>query len=212
VIGRRAILAGSVALAGMPTPGVALPSDLSFDVLRDGTRVGQHVIGFARAGDLVTATIRVEIVVRLGPIALFRYTHSAREIWRGDRFQELSSETNDDGKPFRVNMSRDGQQVIVEGSARPRAVVSPDTIPLTHWNVLCMRRPLVNPQDGLPIASRVVEHGTDNFQTSGGRTIGARRYSLVGTVTLDDWYDDTPLWTGLRTKARDGSMVEYRKV
>jgi hypothetical protein len=212
MIGRRDLIASGTALAAMaPTVAMALPQDLAFEVMRDGSRVGTHRIAFRQNGNDLVAANAVEIVVRLGPIALFRYTHSAREVWRDGQFQQLKSETNDDGKRLQVSIARDADKVVVDVPSQPRAIMPPDTIPLTHWNVLCMRNPLINPEDGVPITSRVVAHGDDMVASVGGRMISARHYSLVGKVALDDWYDVTPLWTALRTKAHDGSMVEYRR-
>jgi hypothetical protein len=63
----------------------------------------------------------------------------------------------------------------------------------------------------MPIATRVLARAEDMVTLSGGRTLPARHYSLVGKVALDDWYDAAPLWTALRTQARDGFMTEYRR-
>jgi hypothetical protein len=211
--GRRDVIKFGAAFAGLaPPPSTTPPAPLSFDITRDGGHVGEHHVDFREDANLLVATIAVEIVVRLGPIALYRYNHSAREAWRDGQFQELTSETNDDGKRFQVKVFRENARIHVDIPSRPRAVMPVDTIPLTHWNVQCMRQPLINPQDGSPIVSRIVPRGAERVASAGGQTVPAQRYSLVGDVTLDDWYDSAMRWAALRTKAKDGSMVEYRRV
>ena len=142
---------------------------------------------------------------------LFRYTHSVREVWRDGQFVSLVSETNDDGKQFSVNARRTEQNVVVQASPPAAAVLGPDAIPLTHWNILCMRRPLFNPQDGVFVDSRVTEGGDELVTLADGGRVAARHYSLRGKVMLDDWYDRAGVWAALRGTAKDGSIIDYRR-
>ena len=144
-------------------------------------------------------TAAVEIAVRLGPIVLYRYKHSVRESWRFDQFVNLDSETDDDGKPYRVHAVRDGDHVVVE-TGEGRQVFSANTIPLTHWNILCMSRPLFNPQDGVLIDSKIVPRGETMVALADGKMVRASRYSVVGKYSLEDWCDDARQWTALTTK------------
>jgi hypothetical protein len=215
MIARRGLLVGGAALAAtVASRGVAVTvlPDLRFDVFRNDSNVGHHTISFHADGDTLVANVAVEIVVRFGPIPVFRYNLAARETWRGDRFLSLESETNDDGKSFRVQATNADNQVIVQTEAVPRAVLAPGTIPLTHWNQLCMERPLFNPQDGVPIASTVVARGEEMVPLADGKTVRATHYSLVGKVSLDDWYDAAQRWTALRSIGTDGSRIDYRRV
>ena len=215
MIARRGLLGkaaamGTALVAAAPRRGMGLPPELRFNVMRDGNEIGHHTITFRQDGDMLLANVVVEIVVRLGPIPLFRYHHGVRETWRGGQFIALDSETNDDGKSFKVHAARFGDQVIVETLTAPRVVLGPDTIPLTHWNILCMRRPLFNPQDGLPVDSTIVPRGEEMVPLADGRLVPAAHYSLGGKVVLDDWYDEARQWVALRTAGRDGSKIEYR--
>jgi hypothetical protein len=209
MIARRGLLVGGAALA-LTIPGMAA-TDLRFDVLRNDSNIGHHNVSFHTDGDTLVANIAVEIVVRFGPIPVFRYTMTMRETWRGDRFLSLESETNDDGKHFRVQTTTADNQVIVQADGAPRAILAPGTIPLTHWNRLCMERPLFNPQDGVPIASTVVSRGEEMVPLADGKMVRATHYALVGKVNLGDWYDGTGQWAALRGVGTDGSRIDYRR-
>ncbi len=191
-------------------PGLTMPPEIRFEVVRNGTNIGHHVVTFRPEGEGLFVTAVVEIAVRLGPIVLYRYKHSVRETWRGDQFVKLDSETDDDGKPYRVHATRDGEHVVVE-TGEARRVFSSDTIPLTHWNMLCMTRPLFNPQDGLVIDSKIVPRGETTVALADGKMVRAVRYSVVGKYALEDWYDDARQWTALTTKGKDGSEIDYRR-
>ena len=210
MIARRGFLAGAATAAAFPAH--ALPAELAFEVLRNGSRIGRHGIVFHQDHDTIEANVSVEIAVGLGPIVLYRYTHKVHEIWRDRTFQTLQSETNDDGKPYRVSATRTADGVVVDASGTARTIFPPDAIPLTHWNNLCMERPLFNPQDGVAIASKVVPRGEEVVSLANGDGVRATHYSLIGKVALDDWYDTARLWTALRTLGTDGSSIEYRRL
>lgn len=214
MIARRGFLAGGAALsAASPYPVMASPvqSGLHFEVMRNGGRIGQHTIRFRQDGTTLEARIEVDIAVGVGPIVLYRYTLRGREVWRDGAFVSLESETNDDGTRHRVKAMRTSENVVVEVLGAPRTILPASAIPLTHWNDLCMERPLFNPQDGANIASSVLTRGEDMVPLADGRPVRATRYSLVGKVALDDWYDTARQWTALRAPGRDGSTIEYRR-
>jgi len=214
LIARRGFLAGGAALAAASTSRVTAPPvqpGLRFEVMRNGNRIGQHTIRFRQEGTALEAEIDVDIAVRVGPIVLYRYALKGREIWRDGAFVSLESEINDDGTRHRVKATRTPENVVVEVSGAPSVIFPPNAIPLTHWNNLCMERPLFNPQDGAAIASSVLTRGEDMVPLADGRSVRATRYSLIGKVALDDWYDMTRHWTALRAPGRDGSTIEYRR-
>lgn len=213
MIGRRGVLAGGAALtvAANQQAVAADQPDLRFEVMRNGSRIGHHAIRFRREGAVLEATIEVDIVVRFGPIVLYRYLMQVREVWRDGAFVSLESETNDDGTRHRVKAMRVPDQVIVDVSGAQRAVFPPNTIPLTHWNNQCMSRPLFNPQDGVAISSNVIARGEASIALADGREVRATRFSLIDDVVLDDWYDTSNHWTALRAPGRDGSTIDYRR-
>jgi Family of unknown function (DUF6134) len=207
---RRALLLTS---ATAPLSAWADPAapELAFEVLRDGTRIGGHRISFTRDGGTLTAAIRVDITVTLGPITLYRYTHAVTEVWRDDVFQSLASETSDNGKPISLRAVRSATEVTIDAPGG-RTTWPSDAIPLTHWNILCTRRPLFNPEDGTPIGSRSEAKGRDTVTLADGRAVQASHFALVGKTALDDWYDDRNAWVALKTLGRDGSKIEYRRL
>jgi hypothetical protein len=179
--------------------------------MRNNSRIGQHAISFREEGGILFANVKVEIAVGLGPITLYRYTHKVREGWRDGRFMSFQSETNANGKHYRVSATRTTENVIVTTSAAGRTVLEPEAIPLTHWNKLCVERPLFNPQDGARMTAGVKMHGEETIRLVNGRTVPALRYSLMLKPVLDNWYDSAGCWIALRTKGWDGSVIEYRR-
>jgi hypothetical protein len=72
-----------------------------------------------------------------------------------------------------------------------------------------MRCGLFNPQTGKKVPETTVPRGPDMVALANGTQIQATRYSLDGKAPLDDWYDQHAVWTALRARAPDGSVVQY---
>ena len=209
LVGNQALV-GRQALAASPV--LAAPPDLKFQVFRNGSGIGEHAIAFRQEGAVLIASIAVDIAVRLGPIVIYRYGLTARETWRDGQFANLDCQVADNGTRRLVKAARTAAGVTVEVDGKALATLPAGTLPLTHWNQQCMERPLFNPDDGLAIASRVVPRGEEMVALAGGGQTRASRYSLVGKVELDDWYDTARNWASLRSPGSDGSQISYTRV
>jgi Family of unknown function (DUF6134) len=171
------------------------PNDLHFNVMRNGSLIGQHRICFRAEPNLLIAGISLEIVVRLGPVPFFRYSHKVNETWREKDFLTFESETDENGRRYRVSATRTAENVIVESSTAGRTILGAQTIPLTHWNLLCVERPLFNPQDGTSMSPRIEVGGDEMVLLADGCKVRATRYSLLIKPVLDNWYDGKRQWT-----------------
>ena len=193
--------------AGVPPSG-----RIAFEAFRAGSRIGSHVLEFSQTGDALTVRLDIRFAVGLGPITLYRYTMQGLEQWVGGRFTALETETNDDGTPHRVSVSRNGGGLLVRSSGAPDRHLSANTLPLTHWAIAAMSAPLFNPQDGKPMDCRVTPAGATAVTLPGGRVVGAQEYAMTGEVSLQDWYDAQQMWVMLQAKGKDGVEIIYRMV
>jgi hypothetical protein len=212
MIARRAVLAGVASLVATRRAVAALPvpegNHLAFEIVREGSVIGSHTMMFQPAGDRLTVEIAADIVVSFGPIVLFRYRHRAIERWENGRVMSLEAETNDDGTKDRARIWRDGERLIVEGSAGPRYIAPPAASPATHWNRAMLDGPLINTQDGKLLRPTVKPLGVTNELPGCPRA--ASGFALRGDADLDTWYDTAPRWVGLLFKGRDGTDIRYR--
>ena len=118
--------------------------------------------------------------------------------------------TSIDGRPF-VTYAADG--LLVAGSGTTPYLAPEKALPATHWNVAELNGPWINPQDGKPMPLTVTPRGQDMVPRANGSLVRATHYALTGEATLDDWYsDDADIWTALRAIAKDGSIIDYRRV
>ena len=215
MIERRGVLLGGAMLAGMPAmlrAALPVPGDrLGFDIMRKGTKLGTHELSFERSGDTLTVHVVADLVVKIGFITLYRYSHHATERWIGDQLVALQTNTSDNGTPNQVTGRRDASGLVVEGTKAPRYTAPANALLATHWNRRELDGPLINAQDGRLMHPKIAAVGNDMIPTATGTQIRASHYALTGDVQLDMWYDAKPSWAGLGMKAMDGSMIRYER-
>ncbi len=216
ILGRRS-LAGLVAGAALvgwrplranPVPPVKA---LRFLVTRDGSEIGSHAVSFEQAADDLIVHIDVHMRVGLGPFTFFHYHHQGEERWRGGQFVSLQTQTDDNGDPLSVHARREGDRVRIDATGLAPQDLPGTALPLTHWNVACMHEQLFNPQDGTVLQEMSVARGSEMVALGNGSKVQATRYALAGKAPIDDWYDDTQVWTALRAKVKDGSTLIYTR-
>lgn len=198
MIDRRLLLAGGLAsLPGLALAATPAGRRLAFHVLRNGTRIGEQVMSFAGDPASPTVTTDVRMAVKLGPVPVFRYRHHAVERWTGGKFASLETNTDSNGKAERVSARRSDTGVVIE-TAKGKITGPAAVRPFTHWNPEVFTGPLFNPQDGKLLKVTA-------------RKVSATQWSVRGEAEIDDWYDEGGVWSALKGKLKDGSMLEYRR-
>ena len=180
----------------------------TFGVYLDDKRIGTHRFDVTHEGDdAVRVTSRAEFDVTVLRIPVFRYRHSAVEIWRSGCLEAIDTTTEVNGQRstltgrpnptgFEVEVrSKDGAQ----RQALPACVAS-----FAYWDAATLRRhrELLNGQTGAyqPVAQTAFDPGD------------AARLALVGRdFRIDLGYaGDDGRWQWLRTQTPDGRHLEYR--
>jgi len=195
---RRALLIGGV---GLVLPGAALagpPPKLAFNVFRNGTKVGQHHLAFSGADGDWTVTTDVDMVVKVGPVPVYKYKHNAVEKWSAGKWQSVEATTNGNGKITKASARAMGgytQIVGPKGAVRGPA----DAAPLSHWNQASFGKPLFNQQEGklLKVTCTRIKPG---------------HWQIRGEAEIDDFYDGQGNWVGLSGKLEDGSKLDYKRI
>jgi hypothetical protein len=215
MIGRRGAIAGGAALAALPPPSrAALPvpagNRLGFDIIRNGSKLGTHVLTFEPAGNGLTVRVAVQLAYTIAGVTLYRYIHRATETWEADQVVGISSETNDDGTHYQVSGRREGNGLVVQGSMAPCYVAPAAALPATHWNRRELDGPWINTQDGRLMRPKVARQGIETIPTAGAGPLRAQHYALSGDVHLDMFYNDRLGWVGLSFVKR-GAAVRYER-
>lgn len=195
---RRALLVGGLILPLIPTLARAAPRPLAFAVFRDKVKIGEHHIAFSGDDGALTATTEAIMIVKLGPVPVFKYKHNAVEKRAEGAFVSLETRTSSNGKAEKVVAEKDGG--IIRISCPSGQVTAPAIAnPMTHWNPRIFAGPLFNPQNGKMLKVTTAK-------------VGAGHFAIRGETELDDFYDDSGTWSALKGKLDDGSTVEYKRL
>lgn len=197
--------------AASAIPGVPTDRRISFDVLRNGSQIGTHVLTFKLDEDHLDVGIDIHITAGIGPITLYRYDMTGTETWRNGQFAGLSTVTNDDGTRHRVDIKRTGDGLAVVSSGFPDQTLPPAMVPLTHWSEAALSAPLLSPQDGQPIKAVITPTGQRAVALADGKSVTAVGYKIASKTPVQDWYDPTKIWVALHADAKDGSSIDYRR-
>ncbi len=204
------LLAAMLTLVGA-APAFALghgAGTLHFEVLRDGSPIGTHVVRFQEEGDTLTVEHEVRIAVTIAFITVYRYEQDRTESYSDGRLVAFHNRTDDDGDVTEVT----GR--AVEGGMEVIGPESSHTVPtgmvLTgYWNhETADRTRLLDSGDGTVLEIAVADGGLEMVE-AWGREVEARRYVLSGGMEKELWYDAAGIWVRMRQVARDGSIIEY---
>lgn len=182
--------------------------EIRFDVLRNGEKVGHHVVQFAEKNDGIQVTSRSEIDVTLLFLTAYRFRYQSIEHWRDGSLMALHAATNDDGAFTSIDAKREGAWLKVKANDNVWQG-APQIMPTTHWNMAQTRAPaLLNTLTGKLNQVTVTDAGLGTVALPSGNR-QARHFIYSGDLTVESWYDLSGRWVKLRFPAEDGSTIEY---
>ena len=199
-------LAASLVLIAPAHAGPSAPGRVEFEVLRNGSPFGRHVVNVTGGQGAFSVASEIELRVAAGPLTLFRYEQACNERWRSGALAGLSCSTLKEGRRTEVSAQPDGDALRVNGAA----------FPLNVWPTTWWTRPpegvstMLNTETGSNMPVRVSRMGRETIE-AGGTRVSAERLRVQGTLTVDLWYDDAGRWVGCSFTAR-GQTITYRLV
>lgn len=203
-------------------------SSLVFAAHRNGQKIGTHSVSFQEEGGKRIVSTSIDFAVRMIGISVYRYRHLSREVWTGDQFASVVSETDDNGEKYALQAQRDGASLVVR-RREPQSFIKTSTgdealeqqrwirethpgsiLPSTHWNIAQTRQhALLNTQTGKITRVAVREIGRETVTTANASP-AATRFAYTGDIEMNQWFDDRSRWVKSTFKATaDGSTIEY---
>ncbi len=193
-------------------PGIPESGELAFAVKRGGDDFGRHVVRFTELDEhWLQVNVEIDLKVRAAFITFFDYKHRLESIWRDGELTTLESTTDDNGDELFVSLKKDGEALSLKSSKNTADDIPLGLMPTTYWNKRALEKTeLLNTQNGEIFPVTITEKGTETI-TVMGEEIEATRYELVGTITVDLWYDENDRWVKCAFEAR-GQEVTYEMV
>lgn len=195
MLARRALpLLALPAIAAAQAPGYA------WAVMRQGSRIGTHRVGFTQRGEELVAESELVITPRVLGVVVYRYEHRATEVTRRGRFVSAQSHHNRNGRIVEAQASVQADHVIMRhtgGELRMPAQAAP----LSWWEPARFGAvPLFGMTEPKLLELRVAREAQPG---------GATRIRTEGDVQATLEYDARGRWVGYSVVGDDGTLVTY---
>jgi len=181
-----------------------------FQVLLDGSPIGEHRFQVDGADGDITVRSTARFDVKLLFITAYRYRHSATERWRGDCLQQMTARTDDNGTVHQVQVAEgpEGAMVTVDGKTAPLTACP---MSFAYWTPkILQQQRLLNAQTGEYQAIQVRSLGESTI-TVRGAAVRAARWRIEGPEQpLDLWYSPSGEWLQLESTVSGGKRLRYQ--
>jgi len=204
------LLLPGAARAAVPVPdGFPPTGTITYDVWREGSKIGTHSVDFLRDGDKLTVRTKIRIEVKLLFVTIYRFEHDAEEDWVAGKLMRFTAKTDDNGTDRDVLLERNGDQLKGHYNSE-EALLPGDLIVGSLWNPATVdQSQLIEPTKGRAKAVTIVDRGMETLQV-GSQSVQAHHYSITGDLRREVWYgpDGEVVQAGYRGK--DGSLLTFK--
>lgn len=179
-----------------------------FRVYLDDKEIGSHDFFLTEGEDGQQLRSEAQFVYKLLFVKLYEYLHFNTETWQNDCLAGIESETDANGKPYRVSGEREDGGFRVSGS-KGEAVLPDCVMTFAYWNPdFLQQRRLLNSQNGEYVEIEVQPPAADELEVRGS-VQPARRYQLTaGELEIKLWYSLDREWLALES-VTDGRSLRY---
>jgi len=181
---------------------------IDYDVIRDGEKIGAHLVMFRHESRYLSIATRTDIAVRLLSITLYRFHYEAQEDWIDGRLTRLTSRTDSGGKTLTVNLARIGDRI--RGACNGMLLDLPaGLLPISMWHPDFVHQSVIFDQYRCMERSvRATDDGIEPIPV-GGQNVAARHYAVTGQLQRDVWYGPDGQIVQVVFPAQDGSELAF---
>ncbi len=180
-----------------------------FRVYLDDKEIGYHQFTLAQDGGLQRLASEARFDVTFLKIPFYRYRHNSLEHWNSKCLQEISSNTDQNGKQFQVAGMVSDTGFVITSNSGDRTLPSCIST-FAYWDKSFLERSrLLNSQTGEYLDVEVNYLG-ENTLALGETVIQAHQYRLTANdLDIEVWYSSDNEWLALNSTTTNGSRLRY---
>ena len=189
---------------------MAMPVDqYTFQVLLDGSPIGSHTFQFEAVDNGYHLTSTAEYQVKIFFVPVYRYQHRSEEFWQNGCLEQISSQTNDNGKDYRVVGQQLGDSFMARINDQEQAYQASCVGSFAYWQPeLLDRARLLNSQTGNLDEVSFADAGMSSLPWEGAKAAESILLKTgQGDVTV--WHSEGR-WLGLRSILENGRELVYK--
>ena len=194
-------------------------SKIEFDIYRNNKHIGKHIFSFKKSGDLTSVRSEINFKIKKLGLVLYRYTAEGTEVYKDGKLIKFNSNTNQNNKKKYVNIKRDENEYIIDGSSY-KGKVSTDFMIGTWWNhSIVEAKAQISAVSGRIIKQKVKFLGKEKIKI-GEKSFNTLHFNFSSTdkklgkdkkLNTDVWYDEKTLnW--VKASFNKKGEWEYRLV
>ncbi len=207
------VLATSSAFAAdLPEQVGAASAVNTYEVLRNGKRIGTHEIRFSRDGDALQVVAETNMKVKFLFITAYKYRYVSEEYWLGGELQRVETKVNDNGKELFSSATRSGSGYEV-ARTDGGSIIPPAFMTTNHWNDDAPQfNQLFNTITGKINEVTFTPVTASDMTADPQLATDAKEFSVRGELNINTFYDSSGNWLGMVFEHKDGSTIEFRCV
>ena len=106
---------------------------IEFDIYRNNKNIGKHIFSFKKNNDVLTVQSEINFKIKKAGITLYKYNVKGTELFENGKLMQFNSKTNANGKDKYVNLKRENDNCIINGSSY-KGEASTDFLLGTWWD------------------------------------------------------------------------------
>jgi hypothetical protein len=186
----------------------------NFDVFLDDRPIGSFDLDLNEQANRIVATSTAQFKIKVLFVTVYTYSHRSVETWGNHCLEGLRSETDDNGKRYRIEATREGGATVVGTQVEGRnstARLGECIMTFAYWDpALLEKTALLNAQDGRYVPITVTPKGDETLRVRGA-AVASRHYALRGEeLAIDLWYSPAGEWLALESTTPEGRKISYR--
>ena len=176
------LLVSAAIVWATPGLGVAAAStkdELTFAVSLDDKPIGVHRFRMADHGAMRVVDSEATFDVRILRVPVYRYRHSNTETWRNGCLKRIDSETDANGTPYRVDLSKTAAGYTIVTSSETRVHEVGCMMSFAYWDQRFLQQQrLLNTQTGELIRVEVQSLGESQREIA-NRTLSVKGFRIL---------------------------------
>ncbi len=204
-------LTALVLLASAPSLAYAIDAPdgrLEWRISRDGAKIGRYLMTIRHQhGDLIVEN-EIDIRVELVFVALYRYVHRDREVWRDGQLVELTAFTNDDGTASDLEVEAAEGGLAVDGPSGKFAAPA-GSFPSGLWKIdMTKGSAFIDVERGRLLSVHFTVRAEEPVAVA-GEDVRARHVTASGDISRELWYGPDGFLLRQQFKGPDGTTLEF---
>jgi hypothetical protein len=179
-----------------------------FDVLRDGSKIGEHSLEFEREDDTLKVSVETAMTVTFAFVPVFRYEHKRIERWRGGELESLAGMTNDDGTEYEISIVRKEGHYSRTINGTEEEVAGPVTVDSFWSKEQLTGGKLFSAASDQVYRVRSDLMGTETIDAK-GEAVEAEHYKLSGELDRDLWFSSAGDLLKVQYENDEGETFEF---